>query len=221
MTKFNNFKITKKQRRVSEYIMEYIKKNGISPTIREIQDAIKAKSVRTVTQYLEALEKKGLILRNENKVNRNIELIKNKISSLVDVPVFGSAGCDNLEIFADQNYNEFLKIDKNLIGNKEAIAVKAQGSSMIEAGIQNGDFVLIEKNERPENGEIVLAVVDGMAVIKKLNYSKNAVILSPEPATGDYKPIIIKEDNLKICGRVLDIIKDPKNEEIQYIKISE
>ncbi len=170
---------------------------------------------RVIKEYGETLRLLG------GEYNRSIQIINNKIGNLIDVPVVGSAGCDNLEIFADQNYNEFIKVDKNIVRNKKVFAIKAQGLSMEEAGILSGDYVITEIIDKPDDKDIVVAIVDGMAVIKRIGYLKNKIVLNPEPVDGLYKPIIIKEENLKICGRVLDIIKDPKNEEIQYIDIDQ
>ena len=170
---------------------------------------------RVIKEYGETLK----LLGEED--SSGIQIVKNKIGNLVRVPVVGSAGCDNLEIFADQNYNEFIEVDKDTVRNKNVFAIKAQGSSMEEAGIFSGDYVITEMIDKPDDKDIVVAIVDGMAVIKRIGYFKNNIVLNPEPVDGIYKPIIIKEENLKICGRVLDIIKDPNNEEIQYIDIDQ
>lgn len=222
MTGKNIQKLTFKQKKVFDFIKLSIKKFGYSPTLKEIQKFMGVNTIRGATQFLEALENKGLIYRTKKK-KRNIKIIedKNLDSILINIPVVGSAGCDNMNIFAEQEYDEFIVVDKNIVKNKNIVAVKAEGNSMQGAQINNGDYVLVEQIDKPDNNEIILAIIDGVAVIKRLNFSKNAIVLNPEPVNDDYKPIIIKENNLKICGRVFDIIKNPKNEEIQYININE
>lgn len=213
--------LTLKQKKVFDFIASYINKFGLSPTLKEIQNEMGVNSIRGVTQFLEALEKKNLIYRTNDR-QRNIKVHEEKWFKLVNIPVV-SAGCDNMNIFAEQKYDEFIMVDKDLVKNKEIVAVRAEGDSMQEAQINSGDYLLVEKTDNPENDSIVLAIVDGMTVIKRLNFSQNAIILNPEPINDDYKPIIIKENNLKICGKVLDIIKNPKHkdEEIQYVEINE
>lgn len=215
--------LSTKQNKVFNFIKGFIEKNHVSPTVREIAEGISVKSARTVSQYLEKLEEKGFIVRNKNQ-NRNIEIIqRDGQSDFVNVRVLGSAGCDNKNIFADDVHDEYIPIDKKIVGNKNIVAVRAEGESMLGANIQPNDYCLVEKIDKPDNNDIVLAIVDGMAVIKKLTYSnsRKAVVLSPEPLSDKYKPIVVQEDNLKVFGRVLDIIKNPINEEIQYIEISD
>lgn len=196
-------------------------KNDISPTIREIADGINVKSIRSVTQFLEALEKRGLLIRSTGQ-KRNISIAENNFNNFIDVPVVGSAGCDNLNIFADYMPDGYIKVDNEIAGNKKLFAIKAQGDSMREAGINSGDYVLTEALEKPDDNDIVVAVVDGQAVIKRIKFSKKFITLFPEPIDGGYKPIIVNENNLKICGRVIDIIKKPSSDDdIKYDYITE
>lgn len=213
--------LSTKQNKVFDFIKGFIEKNHTSPTVREIAEGINVKSARTVSQYLEKLEEKGFIIRNKNQ-NRNIEIIQREgQSDFVNVRVLGSAGCDNKNIFADDVHDEYIPVDKKIVGNKNIVAVRAEGESMLGANIQPNDYCLVEKIDKPDNNEIVLAIVDGMAVIKRLTYSDKAVVLNPEPISDEYKPIVVQEDNLKVCGRVLDIIRNPVNEEIQYVEITD
>lgn len=222
MSRENIQKLTFKQKKVFDFIKSNIEKFGCSPTLKEIQEFMCVNTIRGATQFLEALENKALIYRTKEK-KRNIKITedKNAESGLTSIRVVGSAGCDSMNIFADQVYDEFIMIDKEIVNNKEIVAVRAEGNSMVDAGVESNDYVLVEKIDKPCDNEIVLAIVDQMAVIKRLNFSKHAIVLNPEPINELYRPIIIKENNFKICGRVLDIIKNPKNEEIQYISINE
>ncbi|MDP2704716.1 MAG: transcriptional repressor LexA [bacterium] len=213
--------LTKKQKQVLSAIESCISKTGQSPTIHELKKTLKVSSTRTVTQYLEALEKKGFIARSKNKT-RGIEL-KDQSGDIygetITLPVIGAAACGSLNVYAEESFNEFIQVAQSLLGKKrnEVIVIRALGLSMQDAGIDDGDLVLVELTDDVEDGDIVAAVIDGMAVIKKISYAKNAVILNPVTPIGSYKQIIMKRD-FKILGKVLHTIKaKPQDEEVRII----
>ena len=218
--------LTKKQRKVFDLIESYFNKYGCSPTITELKETLNVNSLRTVVQYLEALEKKGFIYRKHNQ-KRGIELAN--IGTTIDfdtilLPVVASAGCDNASVFADEKVDEYITIDKNFIPSgksiKDLAVVKAIGESMREAGIDSGDYILVEKIDtaQAQENDRVVAIIDDNIVIKKLHFTKNAIILNPESKNKHYKPIIMKKD-FYIPGKVIDIIKMKPNLEIEYIPI--
>lgn len=219
-------KLTKKQRKVFDLIESYFNKYGCSPTTTELKEALAVNSLRTVVQYLEALEKKGFIYRKHNQ-RRGIELANTGTTTDFDtilLQVVASAGCDNANVFADERVDEYITIDKNFIPNgksiKDVVVVKAIGESMREAGIDSGDYVLVEKIDTAQarENDRVVAIIDDNIVIKKLHFAKNAIVLNPESKNKHYKPIIMKKD-FYIPGRVLDIIKMKPNIEIEYVPI--
>lgn len=216
-------RLTTKQSGVYEALKKFISEHQKSPTLKELSKLIEASSIRSVTQYLNSLEKKGLVVRSRYK-NRSIRLVSTNSpsSDLVTIPVVGNAGCDNLSVIAEQKTNEFVTVDRKFLqGNnpKKVIAIKAIGKSMVDAGINNGDLVLAEVTNEANEGDKVIAIIDDMAVIKKISFGDNSVILSPMSSDLQYRPIIMKE-NFIIDGRVIDIIRNSKNEnELTYEKI--
>jgi repressor LexA len=210
-------RLTAKQQNVYNFIKQIIDKDGVSPKISEIATFLEAKSLRTVTQILQALENKGLISRSRYQ-SRGIQLAESE-SQTVTVPVVSAAGCDNLSVFAQENYGEYISLDKNFLEgakHKESVVIKAVGDSMKDANILSGDYVLVHLTKDVINGDIVCAVINGMAVIKKYGKTANAVVLSPMSDSSEYSPIIMKED-FEVLGKVIQIIKNPKNEEIVYV----
>ena len=216
--------LTKKQERVLSLISDYSRNNGQSPTISELRELLNVSSLRTVTQYLEILERKGFIYRDKHS-KRGIRLFNQKINinpEIITLEVFASAGCDNQTIFAEPIHDEYISVSKDFLGNKidKLIAIRAIGNSMAEAGINNGDTVLVEKTDQVSNGDRVVAIIDDIAVIKKISFTENAVVLNPASKDESYKPIVMKKD-FKIFGKVVDVIRKPENyneEEIIPIK---
>ena len=209
--------LTKRQNEVLKVIETYIAKHDEPPTIPELQKLLKVSSTRTVTQYLEALEKKGFIARSKNKT-RGIEL-KDQSGDIygetITLPVIGSAACGSLNVYAEESFNEFIQVARSIFGGKrknEVIVIRALGLSMQDAGINDGDLVLVELTDDVKNGDVVAAVIDGMAVIKKITFTKNAVVLNPVTSVGSYKQIIMRRD-FKILGRVVHTIKAAKESE--------
>ena len=207
--------LTPKQKKVFEYIRTYLEKNGTSPTIGEIAEHMRVSSLRTVTQYLESLERKNLIRRIAH-ASRGIRILTATVrSETVTLPVLSAAGCDNMEIFAERSFDEFVTIDSEFLGGSDpqnVFAFRAVGESMRDAGIATGDLVLAEKTIEVKNKDNVVAIVDGMALIKRINFSPNAVILSPMSQDLKYRPIIMKKD-FQVFGKVIEVIKNSFGEQ--------
>jgi len=206
----NKDNLTKKQQKVFEIISDYYSKNGHAPTISELCSALDVKSSRTVTQYLELLERKGFIRRDKYS-KRGIVPVKKEIytnPSIVQFPVLGYAGCDNQSILANPIYDEYISVSKEILKNRkgQVMAIMAIGSSMSAAGIDSGDIVLVEKTEQIKNNDRVLAVIDEIAVIKRIIFADNSVILNPDSKEDGHKPIVMQKD-FKVVGKVVDVIK--------------
>ncbi|MDP1760276.1 MAG: transcriptional repressor LexA [Candidatus Woesebacteria bacterium] len=220
-----NKKITPKQKETLDLIRDSINQEGQPPTINEIREKLGLKSLRSVTQRLEALENKGFIKRDRFK-HRGISILnpldKNaEIYGTKRIGVIASAGCDAMQVYAQQEYDEFIMVDKDLIDpRKEIVAIKALGNSMTDFGLNNGDYALTEVTENVQDGDRICAILGDMAVIKKLKIVSGAIILESEFKGSDYPKIILKEDSGKIFGKVIKIIPaDKKRDEIEYIPI--
>jgi DNA polymerase V len=127
----------------------------------------------------------------------------------VTLPVLSSAGCDNMSVFAEQIFDEFVTIDRDFLAGRDSekvVAFNAVGNSMVDAGISTGDLVLVEKTTDICEKDKVAAVVDGMAVIKQISFAENAVILKPMSKDPQYRPIVMKK-NFQVFGKVIEVIK--------------
>lgn len=204
--------LTSSQRDTLAHLREYIKKHGRSPTLTELGKAFELRSLRSVTQRIESLERKGLIRRDRFK-HRNIIIVQDASalgsSTLVEVPVIASAGCDAVDVYAQDEFGEFISIDKRLLpanASTNIAAIRAIGDSMQDAGINDGDYVIVEVTESVENGDRVVAIIGNMAVIKQFRTVNGVVFLDPQNSSGAYSPIIVKQEDSKIFGKVLSVI---------------
>ena len=201
--------LTSKQKRVLENISLYIQAKGEPPTLEELRKNLGFKSLRTVVQYLDILERKGYMVRRKY-ARRNIELrpidAEGRTETLVPIPVVANVGCDDLSIFAQEQYDEFLQVDKKIVEeNGEIVAVRAVGDSMLDAGINSGDYILVQFTDNVKSGDRVAAIVGDMVTVKRLERRDGVTILYPENKDPKYKPIVLRED-FKIAGRVLCVI---------------
>ncbi|CAN5772103.1 transcriptional repressor LexA [soil metagenome] len=216
--------LTSAQKETLGVIQRYTDEHEYSPTITELAKILGLNSLRSVGQRIESLEKKGLITRSRFK-HRSISILNGVTSQmssdLIQVPVIASAGCDAMEVFAEQSFGEYIVIDKSLIGGKtdsaNIAAVRAVGDSMQDAGIYSGDYVIVEVTGEVENGDRVVAILGNMAVIKRYSRVDEVVYLNPENKYGTYHPIVVREEDTRIFGKVLSII--PGTEWVDDIKI--
>ena len=198
-------KITDKQREILEYIKEMILKKGYPPAVREICEAVHLKSTSSVHSHLESLEKNGYIRRDPTKP-RTIEILDEDFAltrrELVNVPVIGTVAA-GVPILAEQNIEDYLPIPAEILPNKEVFMLKVKGNSMIEAGIYNGDKVIVAKQPNAENGDKVVALVDDSATVKTFYKENGHFRLQPENSSMD--PIIL--DQVEILGKVIGLFR--------------
>ena len=198
-------KITDKQREILEYIKETILKKGYPPAVREICEAVHLKSTSSVHSHLESLEKNGYIRRDPTKP-RTIEILDDDFAltrrELVNVPVIGTVAA-GVPILAEQNIEDYLPIPAEILPNKEVFMLKVKGNSMIEAGIYNGDKVIVAKQPNAENGDKVVALVDDSATVKTFYKENGHFRLQPENSSMD--PIIL--DQVEILGKVIGLFR--------------
>ena len=195
--------LTKRQKQILDYIAKYIKENDYPPSLEEIKDYFKLSSISTVHQHIENLQVKGYLKKIENQP-RSIEINKKKsVSDLIDIPLLGTiAAGEPIEAFENP---ETIKVPKSQLSKSgEHFALKVQGDSMIDEGIFDGDTVIIRKQPDTENGETVVALINGdEATLKKIYKEKNGFRL--QPANPSLKPIFTKE--LTVQGKVVSIVR--------------
>lgn len=201
-------KLTKRQEQVLNYVKEYMVAYGYPPTVREIGKALGVSSPATIHAHLENLELKGFIKKNVSK-NRALELlVKNEYiktdDAISEVPLIGvvTAG-DPIE--AIENPNEFFSIPSHLIPKgKDVFTLNVSGDSMINAGIYDGDIVIVEKQNVANNGDMVVAMTQENEVTLKTFYKEsNYIRLQPE--NDELEPIIL--DNVTILGKAIGLYR--------------
>lgn len=194
-----------KQREIYEFMKRYILDKGYPPSVREICEAVGLKSTSTVHGHLERLEKKGLIKRDPTKP-RAIELIKESVTKreIIDIPIVGKITAGQ-PILAVENIEDTFSIPLNFVkNNNELFMLNVSGTSMIEAGIFDGDLAIIEKVNSAENGEIVVALIENEATLKRFFKEEDYIRLQPENST--MEPIIVKD--CQILGRLVGIYRE-------------
>ena len=190
---------------ILEFIKACILKKGYPPAVREICEAVHLKSTSSVHSHLESLEKNGYIRRDPTKP-RTIEILDDDFAltrrELVNVPVIGTVAA-GVPILAEQNIEDYLPIPAEILPNKEVFMLKVKGNSMIEAGIYNGDKVIVAKQPNAENGDKVVALVDDSATVKTFYKENGHFRLQPENSSMD--PIIL--DQVEILGKVIGLFR--------------
>ena len=196
----------KRQKQIIEFISQYIQKNGYSPTLTEIADALGVSSLATVHEHLSSLVKKGVIKRFEGAV-RGIEIVDKKMGTLingVELPILGFiAAGQPLDPYTDPNAT--ISISPSMVsGKKRSFVLQVKGESMIEEGILDGDYVVIEQQESAKDGDIVVALLEnGLATLMK--FFKETTRIRLEPANSKMAPIFAK--NIRIQGKVVGIVR--------------
>ena len=198
-------KISSKQREILEYIKQEILNKGYPPAVREICEAVHLKSTSSVHSHLETLEKNGYIRRDPTKP-RAIEIIDDNFNltrrEVVNVPIIGQVAAGQ-PLLAVENIENYFPIPTEFMPNAETFMLKVKGDSMINAGIFNGDKILVQKQSDAQNGDIVVALVDDSATVKTFYKEDGHFRLQPENDTMD--PIIV--DECSILGKVFGIMR--------------
>jgi repressor LexA len=198
-------KISTKQKEILDYLKSQIINRGYPPAVREICEAVKLKSTSSVHSHLETLEKNGYIRRDPSKP-RAIEIIDDEFNltrrELVNVPVVGTITAGQ-PILAVENIETYFPIPSEYMPNEETFMLKVKGESMINAGIFDGDKILVQKQSTADNGDIVVALIDDSVTVKTFYKEKGFYRLQPENDTMD--PIIVPE--LNILGKVIGLFR--------------
>jgi repressor LexA len=204
--------LTERQEQILGFIQDFIQESGYPPTLREIAKEFELSSTFGVKRHLEALEKKGY-LSVESNTSRGICLTKNPgestiqvNSSVISVPIIGRVAAGS-PILAIENIEGSLILDPAMVKNsKDAFALKVRGDSMINEGIFDGDIVIVSPSEKGINGDIVVALLEDEATVKKLEIIKNKVRLIP--ANEKYQPIEVTNLNdFSVAGKVKSVVR--------------
>ncbi len=198
-------KISDKQREILEYIKEMILKKGYPPTVREICETVKLKSTSSVHSHLEQLERNGYIRRDPTKP-RTIEITDDTFNlarrELVNVPLIGTVAA-GAPLLAQENIESYFPIPAEILPNRETFMLTVKGDSMIEAGILSGDRVIVAQTDTAENGEIIVALLDDSATVKRFFREDGYIRLQPENSS--MEPILVKQ--VRILGRVIGLFR--------------
>ena len=208
----NSAGLTESQAKVLKTISDFIAENGYSPTAKEISEILHITQT-SVFEQLERLEKKRYITRQKGAA-RTIGILaqpesenpvrKGDAVKLVKVPIIGTIAA-GVPIFADENMDGEILVDESNIGKGRFFALRVRGDSMINAGINNGDLVIIKRQPLAENGDIIAAMIDSDATLKRLSLSNGEVFLLPE--NEKYSPINVTcREDFKILGKMVTTV---------------
>ena len=216
MRKKDSNVLNKREKAILEFIEKQSKINGYPPSVREIGKAVDLKSTATVHAYLAKLEEKGFI-KKESQKGRTLKLLKNNLGEnisnnssknyytnkeMVEVPVIGKITAGE-PILAVENVTDTFPIPIDFVGNCESFMLTVRGESMIEAGILDGDYILVKKQNTANNGEIVVVLIEEEATVKTFYKENNYIRLQPENST--MSPIIVPD--CKILGKVAGVFR--------------
>jgi repressor LexA len=200
-----NGRISKKQQQILDYIKEEILDKGYPPAVREICEAVGLKSTSSVHSHLETLEKNGYIRRDPTKpraieiCDDSFQVVRTETTSL---PVVGQVAAGT-PILADQNIESYFPIPSENVPSGESFVLKVHGSSMINVGIMDGDYIFVNACKTAENGEIVVALIDDSATVKRFYKEKDHIRLQPE--NDEMEPIIVPD--CQILGKVFGVYR--------------
>ena len=203
--------LTTRQREIMEFILSELQKKGYPPSVREIGEAVGLSSSSTVHAHLEKLEELGYLRRDPTKP-RALEVLigtvevtperLNPFKNLINVPLVGAVTAGE-PILAEQNIQDYFPLPRDFARREDLFMLRIKGDSMINAGIFDGDLVIVEQEATAKNGEIVVALLDDEATVKRFYKETNQVRLQPE--NDRYEPIYASD--VQILGRVVGLIR--------------
>lgn len=198
-------RITQKQSEILEYIKSQILNKGYPPSVRDICEAVNLKSTSSVHAHLESLEKNGYIRRDPTK-SRTIEIIDDNFNltrrEVVNVPLLGEVAAGQ-PLYAVENIDNYFPLPSEFMPKGETFMLSVKGDSMIEMGIFSGDKIIVNKQNTASNGDVVVALVDDSATVKRYYKEDNCIRLKPENSSMD--DIIV--DNCEILGKVVGLFR--------------
>lgn len=196
--------LTKRQKELYDYLDDYVSEHGYAPTLEEIGERFGLSSLATVHKHLSNLEKRGAIRRRQN-LSRAIELVSNnQPSSAVELPLLGYVAAGR-PIEAIEG-NDTFAVPEQFVRKNNTFVLRVKGNSMIDDGIWDGDYVVVEERHAADNGQTVVALLDGAATVKRFYHDKgNRVRL--QPANESMAPIYAKAKDVDIRGVVVAVMR--------------
>ena len=196
-------KLTKRQRQVLNEIKNYFHKNKIAPSVRDLSSKLEV-TISTIHKLLRTLKDKGYI-DLKDKVSRGI-ILREQMTEVVSVPIVGYIPAGN-PVISNELYDGYIEIDSSLVPGEDTFALHVSGDSMTGANILDGDIALLRKQDSAESGDIVAALVDGEATLKRFKYTDKGTFLFPE--NDDYQPIPLNTEkgSIFILGKLVAVIR--------------
>ena len=206
-------KLSKRQAAIYDYICNYTAERGFPPSVREIGAAVGLASPSTVHMHLKVLQERGLI-RRDSKKPRTIEVVNDDTTqhlatvsqdannNVITLPIVGNVAAGT-PILAEQNVEDSITLPTSIVGDSSSFVLKVRGQSMINAGIFDGDYVIVREQHDAHDGEIVVALIDESATVKTFYLEKDQIRLQPE--NDAMNPIYVKDAS--IIGRVTALIR--------------
>ena len=196
--------LTKRQREILDYLDEFIQQHGYAPSLEEIGRRFSLSSLATVHKHLTNLQEKGFIRRAWNR-SRSVELVPVHVGSRsLELPLMGYvAAGEPIEAITS---TETIAVPEHFIGKRDTYVLRVKGDSMIDEQIRDGDYVIVEDRMTAQNGEMVIALLNGTEVTLKSLY-RNGTTIQLQPANSAMQPITVKEDTLQIQGVVVGVMR--------------
>jgi repressor LexA len=209
--------ITEKQQKVLTVIRDFYLESGYAPSLSELQKILKINTKRGVVNHLNALEKKGFIIRTSEA--RGIQIVEEEeYDYLIGIPILGYANAGTPLAMANEDRLGVLHIEKTLLKQKkETFALIVKGDSMNQKIINgkvltDGSYIIVTKQQEVKNGDVVVAVLDNSATVKTIKYDGDMIVLYPESSNPKHTPIYLdKYSNSLINGKVVMVLENPRN----------
>jgi repressor LexA len=197
--------LTKKQRQILDYVESFVDNNGYSPSYEEIAQAFDYSSLATVHEHLTNLEQKGFLRKNYNK-SRSLEVVRTDPNSLaLEIPLLGTVAAGlPLEVYTEQ---ETVAVPHDMIRRGNNYVLRVKGESMIEEQIRDGDYIIVNARQTADNGEMVVALVDGEAATVKKFYREPGGRVRLQPANPSMQPMFYPAERVQIQGIVVGVIR--------------
>jgi repressor LexA len=196
--------LTDRQKAIYDFLVKTIRERGFAPSIAEIGRQFKIVSTNGVSDHLKALERKGYIHRvGKRAIEVSNALGKSVLTAARELPVIGRVAAGK-PLLSEENIEEFITVP-NDIGSGKRFALRVKGDSMIGAGILDGDRVIVKQQGTAENGDIVCALIEGEATLKRFFKSEGVITLKAE--NENYAPIVVSEGEFRVVGKVVGLLR--------------